>query len=198
MVTLALDMLAQAAIVALLLVPKATTVSKRLFARYLSSASARAFGVMAVLAVALVALLGRPRAEGVVVPRAISLEERLRDCKVLGETEAEKLGLLSGTLVVDVRPPSAFAAYHLEGSCNLTVDELKNEGKRIREAVGGAVYVVYLASEYGVPIRDALFHEDTRTWTMFRTLPRPSSQLPSWRRASSISSSIRSCPRRAG
>ena len=168
-VVFAVDMLFQAFLVAMLLIPKAANATKRFVNRYVPSSSWRTVGLVVVLAATSAALSANTLVDRTVTPVAASFEQRLQACKPLSEQEAEAMGLRPNRLIVDVRPPSAFAAYHLVRSCNLTAEEIFYKAQRIRDHVG-AIEGIYLAAEYEIA-SERVFEDDYPIWTKFFLLP---------------------------
>ncbi|MFK8000424.1 MAG: hypothetical protein AB8H86_12560 [Polyangiales bacterium] len=81
-----------------------------------------------------VCFVGALRLVGEVAPADVAAEAS--PCVPL--EDAQSLGLQAGSVVVDPRPPSAYAAYHLDGSCRRRIDEL---GEVARAHPGATLYV---------------------------------------------------------
>lgn len=126
---LAADLLLQILLLGLLALPLGLRRLRRAADRRFPLRSSR-YAAVALL----VCLVASLRFVGDSLPITIGAEAS--PCEPLEDAPA--LGLRAGALVVDPRPPHAYAAYHLEGSCRRRIDAL---GEVARAHPGGTLYV---------------------------------------------------------
>ncbi|MFO7566228.1 MAG: hypothetical protein R6X02_26535 [Enhygromyxa sp.] len=133
------DLLIQIMLAALLVMPFAMRRIRHTLVRRIPSSAARGavFG-LSVAALALVAASVRPAGLDSVAPTG-----EAPSCEPLDAELAAELGLPEGAIIVDPRARLSFAAYHLEGSCNVGKDELDSALVRAQlEAAEGPILLI--------------------------------------------------------